>query len=233
VIAVFVRRCAWHRKYHGYTKILGVAEWSGWGVSFTDGMCASCAERVRAEFRKPTLVPAREVRRFRSLRPDFALTAAVVMLAVTVTFGLIAAPPTYEGGAPRSNPAVVASTDQPAVPESAAVPEPATAPEPAAPPAPPASLVREPRAPRPRIAATEPGPSDGIPAYGSRSVSMGRVRAVRGTAMGRGGGGRMAPYRPAMAVTALTPLATERAPAHQLETPAVLLVLLDASIQAP
>jgi len=29
----------------------GVASWSGWGVQFTDGICADCAERFRTEYR--------------------------------------------------------------------------------------------------------------------------------------------------------------------------------------
>jgi hypothetical protein len=48
-----IRRCAWHRKYQGRAKWMGVTWWRGIGVTFTDGMCADCARRARGEFRVP------------------------------------------------------------------------------------------------------------------------------------------------------------------------------------
>lgn len=45
-------RCAWHRHYHGYPLISGVASWRGISVRFTDGICRSCLERFRAEHRR-------------------------------------------------------------------------------------------------------------------------------------------------------------------------------------
>jgi hypothetical protein len=48
---VLLSRCAWHPRYHGYPLVEGVASWSGWGVKFTDGICADCATRFRAEHR--------------------------------------------------------------------------------------------------------------------------------------------------------------------------------------
>lgn len=44
-------RCAWHRHYHGYPLVNGVASWRGLAVRFTDGICQSCLERFRAEHR--------------------------------------------------------------------------------------------------------------------------------------------------------------------------------------
>ena len=48
---MLISRCAWHPRYHGYPLVAGVTSWGGWGVKFTDGICADCAERFRAEFR--------------------------------------------------------------------------------------------------------------------------------------------------------------------------------------
>ena len=48
---MLLTRCAWHPRYRGYPLVEGVASWSGWGVKFTDGICADCAERFRAEYR--------------------------------------------------------------------------------------------------------------------------------------------------------------------------------------
>jgi hypothetical protein len=50
---VLIRRCAWHRTYHGYPLVSGVASWRGWTVSFTDGMCPGCAARYRREWNLP------------------------------------------------------------------------------------------------------------------------------------------------------------------------------------
>jgi hypothetical protein len=50
-VAVLLTRCAWHPRYHGYPLVEGVVSWGGWGVKFTDGICADCAARFRAEHR--------------------------------------------------------------------------------------------------------------------------------------------------------------------------------------
>jgi hypothetical protein len=52
---VLIRRCAWHRTYHGYPLVSGVASWRGWTVSFTDGMCPGCAARYCREWNLPRL----------------------------------------------------------------------------------------------------------------------------------------------------------------------------------
>ena len=48
---MLLNRCAWHPRYHGHPLVEGVASWSGWGVNFTDGICADCAARFRVENR--------------------------------------------------------------------------------------------------------------------------------------------------------------------------------------
>jgi hypothetical protein len=49
-LGMLIRRCAWHREFHGYTMIHGVASWRGVSVRFTDGVCRQCAARVRVEW---------------------------------------------------------------------------------------------------------------------------------------------------------------------------------------
>lgn len=45
---MLLARCAWHRRYFGYTIVVGVASWRGWSVGLSDGICRRCARRVRA-----------------------------------------------------------------------------------------------------------------------------------------------------------------------------------------
>lgn len=91
---MFVRRCAWHRKYNGHAKFLGVSSWRGWGVTFSDGMCRDCAAKARAEWQlPPSTRPAPPPRFNRSFRPDFAFAAAVLLLGLAATFGAVVGPP--------------------------------------------------------------------------------------------------------------------------------------------
>jgi hypothetical protein len=48
---MLIRRCAWHRQYHGYPLVQGVAAWGGRRVHFTDGMCRRCASRLQVDWR--------------------------------------------------------------------------------------------------------------------------------------------------------------------------------------
>ena len=48
-MSVLISRCAWHRRYRGYPKLLGIVPGQGLHLSFTDGICQKCAERVRAD----------------------------------------------------------------------------------------------------------------------------------------------------------------------------------------
>jgi len=49
---VLICRCAWHQRYRGYPLLNGVASWRGWSVRFTDGICETCLERLRAEYQR-------------------------------------------------------------------------------------------------------------------------------------------------------------------------------------
>jgi hypothetical protein len=49
---VLIGRCAWHPSYRGYPLLSGITSWRGWGVRFTDGICATCLVRFRAEHQR-------------------------------------------------------------------------------------------------------------------------------------------------------------------------------------
>ena len=49
---MLICRCAWHQRYRGYPLLNGVTSWRGWGVRFTDGICQTCLERLRAEHQR-------------------------------------------------------------------------------------------------------------------------------------------------------------------------------------
>src|ERR1043166_2625318 len=86
---MLISRCAWHRRYHGYTKILGISSWQGLQPSFTDGICQKCAARVRADHLR-----ARYDRGASADRREHAWAPglAAVSLAIMVSLVLIARP---------------------------------------------------------------------------------------------------------------------------------------------
>jgi hypothetical protein len=85
---MFVRRCAWHPLYHGYGKLLGIASWRGWAITFSDGLCERCAARTRQEWGLPAATSAPEGHR-RAWRPAFPYaTAALAASIAAVVFGL-------------------------------------------------------------------------------------------------------------------------------------------------
>ena len=228
---VFLRRCAWHRRYHGYGKFLGVSHWRGWGLTFTDGMCDGCAARARAEWRIPTPDSALMLPRprRRSLRPDFALTAAVVLLAVTVTFGLIVGPPA--SGPVTTLDAMTAARDAEergngAPPSTASDAHSSAATPHAVPPAraPAAGAVSQvERTPR----------SAGSGASLSSGAMRTRIARARATGGGAAGAGRArvarAAYRPVLVPVSLDMLAVEAPPA----APVPLEEVSEPPIQAP
>jgi hypothetical protein len=80
--AVIIRRCAWHRAYHGYPIAFGIASWSGLGVSYTDGMCRGCTIRFRRQWNLPEL--SDEPSWIPSLVRGAVAVAVVMVLIVTV-----------------------------------------------------------------------------------------------------------------------------------------------------
>lgn len=50
---MLIARCAWHRRYYGHSKLLGISKWRGLRFDFTDGICPKCAARVRVVRQRP------------------------------------------------------------------------------------------------------------------------------------------------------------------------------------
>jgi hypothetical protein len=49
---MLIGRCAWHRQYHGYPFLSGIASWRGLSVRFTDGICPRCMAQFRSEHQR-------------------------------------------------------------------------------------------------------------------------------------------------------------------------------------
>lgn len=80
---MLIRRCAWHRGYHGYPIVFGIASWRGLHVSFTDGMCLRCTSHFRRQWNLP------ETRtRPAPLRSAHTLARAAVIVLVAGGFSL-------------------------------------------------------------------------------------------------------------------------------------------------
>ena len=109
-------RCAWHPRYHGYPRLLGVASWRGLSVHFTDGICPTCATRVTPE-------RTRTVRSSQTPHWPAAGRAAVLFVGVPLTAALVlAATPLSEPPVP-SAPAVAALPSATAVPPATHAPD--------------------------------------------------------------------------------------------------------------
>lgn len=122
---MLISRCAWHRRYYGYTKILGIQNWRGLQPSFTDGICQNCAARVRADHLR-----ARFDRRASSCRRDGAWLPglAAVSLGIIVVLVLIARPTHELPPLPAAVALMPAAVVDRAAEESPAVTEPTPAP---------------------------------------------------------------------------------------------------------
>jgi len=91
---VLIGRCAWHPRYYGHSKLLGVSAWRGLRIDFTDGICPKCAARVRVarQRRAASHPPA---------APAGQRTSEVVVVALAVLTGLVLiARPANEGSTP-------------------------------------------------------------------------------------------------------------------------------------
>jgi hypothetical protein len=141
---VLIARCAWHRRYYGFGRLLGVSSWRGLRIDFTDGICPKCAARVRADFRG--LASGRPVvRDQRGWVPGIAVVALAVMTGL-----LLVARPIHELPAPS----LVTLGPATAPPPVLVIPEPAQpAASPALLPPPPSTerVLRVARASRPPV----------------------------------------------------------------------------------
>lgn len=82
---MLIRRCAWHRKYRGYPLIFGIGDWRGRGIVFTDGMCRSCAARLRWEWNLTAVSQDARAQRERPRLPLAVPPGAVALIALAVT----------------------------------------------------------------------------------------------------------------------------------------------------
>lgn len=80
-IGMLIRRCVWHREYHGYPMLYGIASWRGWRPYYSDGLCRRCAQIARAEWD----IPLPERARHRPLHLDgFTVTASIMVVLLLV-----------------------------------------------------------------------------------------------------------------------------------------------------
>src|SRR5688500_19388325 len=83
---MLIRRCAWHRLYHGYPIIYGVAAWRQRGIQYTDGMCRRCAVTALAHWgKRPAMAPPR-----RRMAARLQTPAGRAGMVVATTFVLVA-----------------------------------------------------------------------------------------------------------------------------------------------
>jgi len=77
-------RCAWHARYYGYPRLLGVGSWRGLRVQFADGICPTCATRVMSDYTQATPPPE-------TTRWPGATRAAALFVGVPLTAALVLA----------------------------------------------------------------------------------------------------------------------------------------------
>jgi hypothetical protein len=163
---VLIARCAWHRRYYGSGRLLGVGTWRGVRIQFTDGICPKCAARVRSDFkvsRRGGRVPAAR----HSWMPGIAVVALAVMVAL-----LLIARPTHDLPAPAN--VALSPPTAPAIGEPAASPDLAASASPAPRDSRPALLTRVPST----SLRDAPGPGRALP----RATIVYRVRPPRDSA---------------------------------------------------
>lgn len=76
---MLIRRCVWHREYHGYPILYGVASWRGWRPRFSDGLCRRCARTARSQWDIPI---AERPRRRRARFDAVTISTSVLLLLV-------------------------------------------------------------------------------------------------------------------------------------------------------
>jgi hypothetical protein len=116
---MLIARCAWHASFRGYPRLLRVLSWRGRGVSFSDTICPSCADRVRIERLWGTSPPP-------PVWPGSPQTALIFVGLPLLTILVLLATPLHEPGPPppRPDPAAVIAE---ALPPRGALAETATA----------------------------------------------------------------------------------------------------------
>jgi hypothetical protein len=88
---VLITRCAWHRGYHGHPALIGVTDWRGLRLGFSDGICSQCAAQLRADVPGSPLNDPRSGTDVAGWMPGVGLVTIAVMAVV-----LFAARPVHE-----------------------------------------------------------------------------------------------------------------------------------------
>jgi hypothetical protein len=88
---VLITRCAWHRGYHGHPAFIGVTDWRGVRLGFSDGICSQCAAQLRADIPGTPLTNRRSTTDVAGWIPGLGLVTIAVMAIV-----LFAARPVHE-----------------------------------------------------------------------------------------------------------------------------------------
>ena len=88
---MLITRCAWHRGYHGHPALIGVTDWRGLRLGFSDGICSQCAAQLRADVPGSPLSDPRSATDVAGWMPGIGLVTIAVMAIV-----LFAARPVHE-----------------------------------------------------------------------------------------------------------------------------------------
>jgi len=88
---VLITRCAWHRGYHGHPALIGVTDWRGLRLGFSDGICSQCATQLRADVPGSPLTDPHGATDVAGWMPGVGLVTIAVMAIV-----LFAARPVHE-----------------------------------------------------------------------------------------------------------------------------------------
>src|SRR5215510_393331 len=87
---MLIRRCAWHRQHFGFSVLLGVAEWSGQTITYTDGICRRCAALER---RRLVIGDLATTTAARTMRRQALARAMVLALVAGALSALVATSP--------------------------------------------------------------------------------------------------------------------------------------------
>ena len=198
-VGMFIRRCAWHPRYHGYGKFLGISSWRGWTITFSDGLCDGCGVRVREEWGLPgTTAPnaSKDVRHTWQSAFPYATVALAATIA-GVVIGLAVEPPRNATGPPK----------------------PVMGSRPTATEAPTAAVADRITRAAPRVAAHVPAPN-GSASHKPAEGTAGTRVVVGGSARARAGIVRVRDRRPVGAPLRATPWTpVDAASAEQIASP--------------
>jgi hypothetical protein len=115
-ISVLITRCAWHRGYHGHPALIGVTDWRGLRLGFSDGICSQCAAQLRADVPGSPLNDPWSGTDVAGWMPGVGLVTIAVMAVV-----LFAARPVHEPPEVRQIADAIVTEPRPADPPRAGV----------------------------------------------------------------------------------------------------------------